>query len=56
MINAIKSDIESRFGGMTEDKHIWLQIAHTANREAAEAYMEEILLKLKLNKYPVLSP
>ena len=43
MINAIKSDIESRFGGMTEDKHIWLQIAHTANREAAEAYKEEIL-------------
>lgn len=43
MINAIKNDIESRFGGMTEDKHIWLQIAHTANREAAEAYKEEIL-------------
>lgn len=43
MINAIKSDIEARFGGMTEDKHIWLQIAHTANLEAAEAYKEEIL-------------
>ena len=43
MSNAIKNDIESRFGGMTEDKHIWLQIAHTANREAAEAYKEEIL-------------
>ncbi len=43
MINAIKNDIDSRFGGMTEDKHIWLQIAHTANREAAEAYKEEIL-------------
>mgnify|MGYP001104812411 FL=1 len=43
MFNAIKSDIEARFGGMTEDKHIWLQIAHTANLEAAEAYKEEIL-------------
>lgn len=43
MINAIKNDIESRFGGMTEDKHIWLQVAHTANQEAAEAYKEEIL-------------
>lgn len=43
MINAIRSDIESRFGGLTEDKHIWLQIAHTANQEAAEAYKEEIL-------------
>ena len=43
MINAIKNDIENRFGGMTEDKHIWLQVAHTANLEAAEAYKEEIL-------------
>lgn len=43
MINAIKSDIENRFGGMTEDKHIWLQIAHSANAEAAKAYREEIL-------------
>lgn len=43
MISAIKKDIETRFGGMTEDKHIWLQIAHTANTEAAEAYREEIL-------------
>ncbi len=43
MINAIKNDIESRFGGLTEDKHIWLEIAYTANREAAEAYRQEIL-------------
>ena len=42
MMNAIKSDIESRFGGMTEDKHIWLQIAHTANLEAAQEYRREI--------------
>ncbi len=43
MINAMKNDIETRFGGMTEDKHIWLQIAYTANLEAALAYKEEIL-------------
>ena len=43
MIGAIKKDIETRFGGMTEDKHIWLEIAHTANAEAAEAYKAEIL-------------
>ncbi len=43
MINAIKSDIEKRFGGLTEDKHIWLQIAHTHNEEAAKAFREEIL-------------
>lgn len=42
MINAIKTDIENRFGGMTEDKHIWLQIAHTNNREAAESFSQEI--------------
>lgn len=43
MINAIKKDVESRFGGMTEDKHIWLQIAHTANLAEAQRYREEIL-------------
>lgn len=43
MISAVKKDIETRFGGLTEDKHIWLQIAHTANAEAAEAYKAEIL-------------
>ena len=31
MINAIRNDIETRFGGLTEDKHIWLLIAHTHN-------------------------
>ena len=34
MINAIKKDINERFGGMTEDKHIWLQIAYTHDRAA----------------------
>ena len=43
MINAIRSDIEKRFGGMTEDKHIWLQIAHTHNEAAAETFKQEIL-------------
>ncbi len=42
MVNAIKSDIENRFGGMTEDKHIWLDIAYTADREAAEGFRREI--------------
>ncbi len=42
MINAIRNDIEKRFGGLTEDKHIWLQIAHTHNEAAAEAYKQEI--------------
>lgn len=43
MINAIKADIENRFGGDTADKHIWMQIAHTNNGEAALAFRDEIL-------------
>lgn len=43
MINAIKNDIETRFGGMTPQKGIWLQIAHSDNEEAALAFKEEIL-------------
>lgn len=42
MINALKNDIETRFGGITEDKNIWLQIAYTYNKDAALAYKEEI--------------
>lgn len=43
MINAIKNDIENRFGGMTEDKHIWIQIAYTKNIEAAMQLKEEVM-------------
>ena len=42
MISAIKSDIEHRFGGMTEDKGIWLEIAYTYNRELAEQFKLEV--------------
>ncbi len=42
MINAIKNDIINRFGGMTEEKGIWLQIAYTYDRGAAEAFREEV--------------
>lgn len=43
MINAITNDINNRFGGINEDKGIWLQIAHSHNEEAALAFKEEIL-------------
>lgn len=43
MINAIKNDIINRFGGMTEEKGIWLEIAHTHNDEAALRLKEELL-------------
>lgn len=42
MINAIKKDINERFGGMTEDKHIWLQIAYTHDRTTAEQFRTEV--------------
>ncbi|NLG04980.1 MAG: DegV family protein [Clostridia bacterium] len=41
MINAIKNDIEKRFGGL-EQKKIWLAIAHTENEEAAQVLKEEL--------------
>lgn len=43
MINAIKSDIENRFGGMQKPDSIWLEIAHTQNEEAAMALRDEVL-------------
>lgn len=43
MINAIKNDIINRFGGLTEEKGIWIQIAHTNNEEGALALKEELL-------------
>lgn len=42
MMTAIKNDIINRFGGLTEEKGIWLQIAHTHNSEAAEQLKEEL--------------
>lgn len=46
MVNALKNDIETRFGGIDThagtEKNIWLQIAHTNNEAAALAYKQEI--------------
>ena len=42
MINAIRNDINNRFGGV-ENHNVWLQIAHTQNYEAAEALKQELL-------------
>ncbi len=41
MINAIKNDINNRFGGI-DAKNVWLQIAHTDGIEVAEAFRAEI--------------
>lgn len=42
MINAIRNDICTRFGGLTEDKHIWMQVAYTHDVEAALALKAEV--------------
>ncbi len=42
MMNAIHSDIENRFGGITQDNGVWLSIAHTQNDAAAEALKAEL--------------
>ena len=45
MINAIKNDVENRFGGMTPAPgSVKIMIAHTNNYEAALAFREELLL------------
>ncbi len=41
MINAIKNDMENRFGGLNKET-IWLQIAYTYDKEAALKYKEEV--------------
>lgn len=43
MINAIRNDIVNRFGGLTEEKRIWLEIAYTNNETAALALKEELM-------------
>lgn len=43
MIQAIKKDIEKRFGGFpVEEPNVYLQIAHTNNLDAALSFKEEI--------------
>lgn len=46
MINAIRNDMESRFGGVNKD-NIYLQIAYTKDLKAAEKFKEELL-----NEFP----
>ena len=41
MLNAVKNDIENRFGG--DVKNVWLAIAHTENEEEAAKLKKEIL-------------
>ena len=42
MIAAIESDIEKRFGGRENLSNIHLEVAHTANEEAAAQFVEQL--------------
>lgn len=42
MINAIRNDMENRFGGAHAD-NIWLEVAYTKDRETAEQFAQELL-------------
>lgn len=42
MLNAIKADIENRFGGFGEKPAVRLQIAYTYNKEAALEFKKEV--------------
>jgi DegV family protein with EDD domain len=41
MINAMKNDVETRFGG--DVNNVWIEIAHTENEEEAMKFKDEIL-------------
>ncbi len=41
MINAIRNDMETRFGGAVPD-NIWLQVAYTRNVETAQQFVSEL--------------
>lgn len=45
MINAIRNDMEKRFGGVSPD-NIWLQIAYTYDKGAAEQFKKQVLQAL----------
>ena len=43
MIKAVKNDIDTRFGGYDpENPNIWIQMAYSQNREAAEEFAKDV--------------
>ena len=51
MMNAIKSDVENRFGGISEENQMYLSIVHTQNEAAAEQLKDE--LQAMFPNYPI---
>ncbi len=42
MINAVRNDMETRFGGAPDPEKHWLSMAYTCDREAGEAFRAEV--------------
>lgn len=42
MINAVRNDMENRFGGAPDPEKHWISMAYTYDREAGEAFREEV--------------
>lgn len=42
MLNAMETDIKERFGGLDNIDNIHIEVAHTANEEAAREFVEEL--------------
>lgn len=55
MVQALKQDIEGRFGGLEGGK-VWLEIAHTQNEEQAESLKKELLEALPGYTEVVINP
>ena len=43
MVNAVKSDMQNRYGMVTDGTGYYLSMAHTQNEAAAKAWREEVL-------------
>lgn len=43
MINAVRNDMENRFGGAPDPEKHWISMAYTYDREAGEAFRAEVL-------------
>lgn len=43
MVNAVKSDMQNRYGMVTDGTGYYLSMAHTQNEDAAKAWREEVL-------------
>lgn len=42
MINAVRNDMETRFGGTPDPEKHWISMAYTCDREAGEAFRAEV--------------